>query len=160
MTALSSCTAGETPRRFSLCVHATSLRPGTRGFTLVEILMTLAVVGILAAIATPRIERLSRSLRIEGSAQAFVGDLNRARTQAIKHNATVTVALTGAQAYRIAGVGTRNLDEEVRFTGTSPDSVNFTGFGTTGDGREVYTLRLGELERQVVLDAAGQARVE
>jgi len=160
MTAIPSRTVGESPRRFSLCVHATGLRSGSRGFTLVEILMTLAVVGILAAIATPRIESLSRTLRIEGSAQAFVGDLNRARTEAIKNNATATVALTGAQTYRIAGIGTRYLDEEVRFTGTSPDTVRFTGFGTTEDGRAVYTLRLGELERNVVLDAAGQARVE
>jgi prepilin-type N-terminal cleavage/methylation domain-containing protein len=152
--------AGASPRRFSLCVHAAELRKGTRGFTLTELLMTCAVVGILAAIATPSIEKVSRTLRIEGSAQAFVGDLNRARTLAIRNNDNVTVALTGAQAYRIAGVGTRNLDEEVRFTGTSPDSVSFTGFGSTVDGREVYTLRLGELERQIVLDAAGQARVE
>jgi type II secretory pathway pseudopilin PulG len=126
----------------------------------VETLVTIAIVGIAAAIATPEIEEMSRDLRIEGSTQAFVGDLNRARSEAIKRNAVVQVVLSGAQKYKIGGIGVRYLDDEVRFTGTSPDTVNFTGFGTTGDGREVYTLRLGDLERKVVLDAAGQARVE
>lgn len=131
-----------------------------RGFTLVETLVTIAIVGIVAAIASPEIEGVARTLRIEGSAQAFVGDLNRARSEAIKRNGAVKVVLSGAQQYRISGVGNRYLDEDVRFTGTSPDTVKFTGFGTTEGGREVYTLRLGDLERTVVLDAAGQARVE
>ena len=147
--------AGESPLRTAL--HSTRT---TRGFTLVETLCAIVIVGIAAAIATPKVDDMARSLRIEGSAQAFVGDLNRAHSEAIKRNAAVSVVLGGAQRYRITGIGTRYLDEDVRFAGTSPDTVQFTGFGTTGDGREVYTLRLGELERNIVLDAAGQARVE
>jgi type II secretory pathway pseudopilin PulG len=126
----------------------------------VETLVSIGIVGIVAAIATPEIQGVARRLQIEGSAQAFVGDLNRARSEAIKRNGAVNVVLAGAQRYRITGIGTRYLDEDVRFDGTSPDTVHFTGFGTTVDGREVYILRLGELERTIVLDAAGQARVE
>jgi len=153
--ARSTCIAGDTPLRASSCTTRT-----TRGCTLVETLVTVAIMGIVAAIATPEIAGVARTLRIEGSAQAFVGDLNRARSEAIKRNSVVKVVLAGAQRYLIVGVGTRYLDDEVRFTGTSPDTVHFTGFGTTEDGREVYTLQLGELERTIVLDAAGQARVE
>jgi len=153
--ARSACIAGDTPLGTALRSTRT-----TRGFTLVETLVTIAIVGIAAAIATPEIAGVARNLRIEGSAQAFVGDLNRARSEAIKRNAVVQVDLSGAQKYKIGGVGVRRLDAEVRFTGSSPDTVRFTGFGTTEDGREVYTLRLGELERNIVLDAAGQARVE
>lgn len=141
--------------RWSLCVTR-----GRRGFTLVELLTAVAVVGIVAAIATPAVERVSRSLRIEGSAQALVGDLNRARTEAIKRNNGVELTLAGEYTYRITGLGLRRLDAEVRFTDGSPDTVRFNGFGTALQGREVYTIQLGELERRVVLDAAGQARIE
>ena len=132
----------------------------SRGFTLVELLTSIAVIGIMTAIATPSIERVSRSLRIEGSAQALVGDLNRARTEAIKRNAGVEVTLAGPHTYRISGIGLRRLDEEVVFGEASPDTVRFNGFGSAMHGREAYTVRLGELERRVIVDAAGQARIE
>ncbi len=140
--------------RWALCLGS------SRGFTLVEIATAIALVGILAAVATPSIERIGRSLRIEGSAQALVGDLNRARSEAIKRNAGVAVTLAGGSRYRIGGVGLRHLDAEVAFDDASPDTIRFNGFGSIMQGREVYTIRLGELERRVVLDAAGQARVE
>ena len=139
---------------------ALSVSRGSRGFTLVELLTAIAVMGILAAIATPAVERISRSLRIEGSAQALVGDLNRARTEAIKRNTGVELTLVGEHTYRISGVGLRRLDAEVQFAEGSPDTVRFNGFGSAIQGREMYTVRLGTLERRVVLDAAGQARIE
>src|SRR5688572_7137065 len=88
--------AGDSPPRTALRSTRT-----IHGFTLVETLCAIVIVGIAAAIATPKIDDMARSLRIEGSAQAFVGDLNRAHSEAIKRNAAVSVVLAGAQTYRI-----------------------------------------------------------
>ena len=70
------------------------------------------------------------------------------------------LTLAGAHTYRITNIGLRRLDADVTFSDGSPDTVRFNGFGSAVQGREVYTIMLGELERRVVLDAAGQARIE
>ena len=137
-----------------------SRRFSSSGFTLLELLLVVVILGVIASVAMPGVARVARVLRIEGSAQGLVGDLHRARTEAIKRNETVWLAIAGPSSSRVEWVGVRRLDDEVAFTTGSPDTVRFTGFGSAADGHEVYTLRLGEHERRVVVDAAGQARVE
>lgn len=131
-----------------------------RGYSLPELLLIVVILGILAAISMPGIARLGRAIRLEGSAQALVGDLNRARTDAIRRNATVLVTLDRPAGYWVQNNGLRSLDEEVAFTPGSPDTVRFTAFGTSETGRRIFTIQLGESQKRVVVEAAGQARVE
>lgn len=59
-----------------------------RGFTLVELMVTIAIAAILTMIAVPSFQRLILSNRLTTSANALVDAVNTARLEAIKLNAT------------------------------------------------------------------------
>lgn len=71
-----------------------SQRHTESGFTLPELLIVLAVAGILAAIAVPSFQSLTQSQQIKNASFELFSNLSLARSEAIKRNADV--ALTPA----------------------------------------------------------------
>jgi len=62
-----------------------------RGFTLIEMMVTIAVLAILIALVTPSFRDLLRDNRAAAQANALVGSLMLARSEAIKRNVPVVV---------------------------------------------------------------------
>jgi type IV fimbrial biogenesis protein FimT len=62
-----------------------------RGFTLIEVLVVIAIAAIATGIAAPQMTKMMGTNRIQTEASALVGDLQFARTEAIKRGATVSV---------------------------------------------------------------------
>lgn len=62
-----------------------------RGFTLVELMVTVAVAAILVAIAIPSFKNITLSNRLSTTANEVVTAINAARMEAIKRNAPVQV---------------------------------------------------------------------
>lgn len=73
-------------------------RPAARlsGFTLVELMITLSVAGILLAVAVPSFNRMMVTSRVTAQSNELVAALNFARSEAIKRN--VSMALCRARA--------------------------------------------------------------
>ena len=65
--------------------------PSQAGFTMVELAITLAIAGVMAAMALPGMQYLIESNRATTSVNAFIGALNYARSEAIKRGIRVAV---------------------------------------------------------------------
>jgi type IV fimbrial biogenesis protein FimT len=67
------------------------------GVTLIEMMVAIAVMGVLLALAAPSFTETIRKNRIESAAQGFLNALNFARTEAIRRGMAVTVRKSGSQ---------------------------------------------------------------
>jgi type IV fimbrial biogenesis protein FimT len=61
------------------------------GFTVTELVMVMTIIGIITAIGVPSFKYVTASNRISSEINALLGDMQFARSQAIKQGLTVTV---------------------------------------------------------------------
>lgn len=71
------------------------------GFTLLEMMIVVAVMGILSAIATPNLMSYMAERRLNGAARMVMSDLMAARQKAVSINQQVKVSFVSNHAYRI-----------------------------------------------------------
>ncbi len=105
---------------------------------MVELLVVVAIIGILASLAAPSFSELIRSQRMKSMATDLNASLTLARSEAIKRNTNVTLAPATAgswqSGWQIAdpdNVGS-NIEVHSAFTGltaTGPDSVTYRSSG-------------------------------
>src|SRR5204863_7359704 len=77
-----------------------------RGFSLPELVVFLAVVGILAAMSTPLFLNYYRTAQVRGAASDIAAYLNQGRQIALQRNTNVCVRITAsAMHYHLGGCG-------------------------------------------------------
>lgn len=110
-----------------------TFRQFPEGFTIVEILVVLALMAVITALAGPRIGTGMRGTETRTSVRRFASALRAARTIAVAHQARVLVVaeLGGSQCeFRIR----TEQSGKNRNTGVEPPDGQSPGF--TGEGRE------------------------
>lgn len=96
------------------------------GVTLIEIIVALAIFGLLIAMAMPSYTTWIQNTQVRGAAEAILNGMKSARAEAIRRNATVQLVLAA------------NSDWEVRVVGTG-ESVE-SRFGADGSPNVALTL--------------------
>ncbi|HEX8746169.1 MAG TPA: hypothetical protein VF717_03160 [Pyrinomonadaceae bacterium] len=111
------------------------LRRGERGFSTIQLLVVVAIVGIISAMATMSISSAQLNMRRENTIREFKGYLEKARLDSIRRHATsttdqATVTITAANSYQIAMDfnydGTKSSSEVRTVTIPSGNLVQFS----------------------------------
>ncbi|MDB6089138.1 MAG: putative typeIV fimbrial fimT-related pilin [Gammaproteobacteria bacterium] len=77
-----------------MILHTTNIPPALRhaaGFTLVELVTVMSIVAILMGIGVPSYRYITTSNRLSAEVNGLLGDLQFARSEAIKEGQTVSV---------------------------------------------------------------------
>jgi prepilin-type N-terminal cleavage/methylation domain-containing protein len=67
----------------------TPSQPPTHGFTLVEMLVCLGVIGVIASFAIPSWQRIQERARVEAARDQLMNDLQTARVRALQRGETL-----------------------------------------------------------------------
>ncbi|OWW21867.1 GspH/FimT family pseudopilin [Noviherbaspirillum denitrificans] len=152
-----------------------SVKPGERGFTLVELMVTLAIMAILLGIAVPSFNDAILGTKLSTYANSLVASANVARSEAIKRNTAVTMCVSsngtscGSGNWEQGWIVLAGTDVILRqdaagtgykLTGTASSLT----FQATGVGATVATITVcratpsvGKQERVVSISATGRA---
>ena len=147
-------------------------RPGRghAGYSLVELVITIAMILIVSALAAPSFMSYYRSARVRAAADVVKTYLNEGRQLAIRGNAPVCVKSTTTAiqflqtnctgtAINVAGLsassGNVRLPENISL---SSSSAIFTNLGAANPGA-TYTVTDTVSGRQLTVTVAGSGRV-
>ena len=72
----------------------------TLGFTLIEMMVVIAVIAVLSAIAVPSFMEYARNQRLNGAARQVYTDLMNARQQAVTENKKIIVQFVNNHQYQ------------------------------------------------------------
>lgn len=103
-----------------------------RGFTLVELVVTVLLIAILAALAAPSFRGFIADQQVRTAANDLLVALNYARSEAIKRNNSVTLqAVGGGWSEGWKATATVGGAEVVLKEWDAPNSVSFNGTPTS-----------------------------
>lgn len=147
-------------------MRALPSRRRTAGFTITEMLVVVAIMGVLAAVATPYMGDMIRRQRIKTAAFDVFSSLAFARSEAIKRNTTVTITPTSgnwARGWRIVDNNNNLLREQSGWDALDAAGPATVVFASSGRSTSLANISLSASDVQaasyrcVKLDLSGRA---
>jgi type IV fimbrial biogenesis protein FimT len=153
-----------------------------RGFSMVELAVVMAIIGVISLIATPNFMDMIGNSQIRSVAESYRNGLQFARVEAIKRNQTINFTLNLDNSWKV-GCATVTADcpaiimdkplkegssSNIVVTKVGGDTAQFTSFGTkatvAGQLSQIdidnSTLNATEVKKlRIVLGVGGNAKM-
>jgi len=135
-----------------------------RGFTLLELVVVIAIIGILLRIATINFGTWQQKAQIESQTRTLFATLNEARIEAMQHKQPRSVVLkVGGASYnfqsyssenqsRSAGVTTQAQGAKFTITEASGPADNITQFDVRGFTSDTGTFQVNPVGTTALVD--------
>jgi type IV fimbrial biogenesis protein FimT len=116
-------------------------RQNQRGFTIIEVLVTLGVIAILSVLAVPSFQHWIANTQIRNAAEGILNGMQSARAEAVRRNIGVQLVLNSGSGWTInsldnigVAITTRDAGEgstnsSVTVTPAGADRITFGGMG-------------------------------
>jgi type IV fimbrial biogenesis protein FimT len=146
-----------------------------RGFTLIELMITVAILGVLLALAVPSFQGTIARNNVASAASMLSASLSLARSEAVKRGASVTVCKSanastcvtsgdwsqGWIMFVTAGTPLRVYEPPTGGVtlGVGPNQIVFTATGFANAAASFDACKAGVSRRTVQLSASGRVRV-
>lgn len=141
------------------------------GYTLIELIVVLVVVGLVASLAVPSVREEVNRIRVRGALNRVVGQLHRARMTAVESGAPTRVVLQSANGgcveririVTVPGGEERSIEADVLLPGlcmrhTGDSILNFDSRGMLKPPARSIRVSYGGAADSVVLSIAGRIR--
>jgi Tfp pilus assembly protein FimT len=145
------------------------------GFSLLEALVVIFILATTTAAVVPNLISWRASMRLQGTINELLGDLQSAKALATKHNTTITVQFEPAESWylityinsdnQVVALKQETLPPELRIDSSHPDysltnhRMAFTSRGGATPGTLVVS-NLAKKSRKIVISSIGKIRTE
>lgn len=127
---------------------------GSRGFTIIELMIAVSVMGIMLALAVPSMTTWLANSAIRANAEAVSGAIQDARTEAIRRNTPVQLVMdTAGTSWTISEVASGNVIQQrgaearadsvaLTFEPAAARTLTFSALGTVTDTTPIVALKV------------------
>jgi len=130
------------------------------GFSLVEVMVVMALIAVLATLAAPSYRVWIQNTRIRTTAESIQNGLQKAKTEALRNNARVSFTLNGDASWAVGCVNPTatcpaNIETASKVEATSDIAIN------TDSGNMVITFtNLGMRDPAEAADEFNQVSID
>jgi type IV fimbrial biogenesis protein FimT len=133
-------------------------KTSSAGFTIIELMVVVAVMSILSAIALPSYNAWMKSIQIRNAAESMLNGLQKARAEAVARNARVKFTLGAASTWTVSCVTvTATCPSPIESRAAAEGSKDVTVTAVATDNSAVTTATYNNLG--LLIDAKPLSKV-